>query len=203
MTNTSVVPNSAANPAEFEGLMSRTKRQAYNMAYRMTGNRDDAEDLTQEAYLRAFRSFDKYNRALPFENWFFRILNNLFVDGLRRKNKPKPISLSQVIADGSGEEEFVLEIPDTESNPEVTVMKTVMDERLQKALLLMPTEFRRAVLLCDVEGLSYEEIAQSMHTSIGTVRSRIHRGRQLLRKHYKAACAVEAPRSARLNSVTA
>src|SRR5437016_9300191 len=80
---------------EFEKLVERSQRQAYNMAYRMTGNRDDAEDLTQEAYLRAYRSFEKYNRALPFENWFFRILSNLFVDGLRRKPKQAPISLDQ------------------------------------------------------------------------------------------------------------
>ena len=85
----------SAQHSEFEKLVSRTQRQAYNMAYRMTGNRDDAEDLTQEAYLRAYRSFDKYDRALPFENWFFRILSNLFVDRLRRRPKQTPLSLSQ------------------------------------------------------------------------------------------------------------
>src|SRR5439155_12690908 len=87
--------------AEFEKLVERTQRQAYNMAYRMTGNRDDAEDLTQEAYLRAYRSFEKYNRALPFESWFFRILSNLFIDLMRRRPKLKPLSLDQPV----GEEE--------------------------------------------------------------------------------------------------
>src|ERR1051325_8085398 len=90
-----LIPLVKGNEVEFEKLVARTQRQAYNMAYRMTGNRDDAEDLTQEAYLRAYRSFDKYNRALPFENWFFRILSNLFVDGLRRKPKQAPLSLSR------------------------------------------------------------------------------------------------------------
>src|SRR5581483_9905045 len=66
--------------AEFQKLMERTQRQAYNMAYRMTGNHEDAEDLTQEAYLRAYRSFRTYNRQMPFESWFFRILSNLFID---------------------------------------------------------------------------------------------------------------------------
>src|SRR5437660_1752469 len=94
------------NEAEFEKLVERTQRQAYNMAYRMTGNRDDAEDLTQEAYLRAYRSFEKYNRALPFENWFFRILSNLFVDRLRRKPKQTPLSLSQSIANADGDDDF-------------------------------------------------------------------------------------------------
>jgi RNA polymerase sigma-70 factor (ECF subfamily) len=168
--------------AEFEQLVSRTQRQAYNMAYRMTGNRDDAEDLTQEAYLRAYRSFDKYDRALPFENWFFRILSNLFVDRLRRRPKQTPLSLSQSMSNAEGDDDFTLELPDEESNPEHQLMKDIVDERLQKALASMPKEFRNAVLLCDVEGLSYEEIAVAMGTSIGTVRSRIHRGRLMLRK---------------------
>src|SRR5437588_7842248 len=158
---------------EFEALVARTQRQAYNMAYRMTGNRDDAEDLTQEAYLRAYRSFDKYNRALPFENWFFRILSNLFVDGLRRKPKQAPLSLDQPINDPS-ENNYVLEIPDAGADPEEQILKDVMDERIQCALQKLPKEFRTAVLLCDVEGLSYEDIARTMATSIGTVRSRIH-----------------------------
>ena len=178
---------------EFERLVERTERQAYNMAYRMTGNREEAEDLTQEAYLRAYRSFDKYNRALPFENWFFRILSNLFVDRLRRKPKQAPLSLNQPLGGPNGEESFVLEVPDEESNPEVQILRTVMDERLQRALHALPSDFRTAVLLCDVEGLSYEEIARAMGTSIGTVRSRIHRGRQMLRRLMENAPS--APRS--------
>src|SRR5947199_8624241 len=112
MTSTAV---SDSGHSEFENLVARTQRQAYNMAYRMTGNRDDAEDLTQEAYLRAYRSFDKYNRTLPFENWFFRILSNLFVDGLRRKPKQSPLSLDQPVAE-SGERDYVLEIADPKSD---------------------------------------------------------------------------------------
>src|SRR6266550_8866199 len=103
--------DSRAN-TEFETLIARTQRQAYNIAYRMTGNRDDAEDLTQEAYLRAYRSFDKYDRALPFENWFFRILSNLFVDRLRRRPKQTPLSLSQSLANSEGADDFTLEVPD-------------------------------------------------------------------------------------------
>ena len=168
--------------SEFEALIARTQRQAYNMAYRMTGNRDDAEDLTQEAYLRAYRSFDKYNRALPFENWFFRILSNLFVDGLRRKPKQAPLSLDQPLNESS-ESDYTLEVADTESDPEEKILKHVMDERIQCALSRLPKEFRTAVILCDVKEMSYEDIARTMGTSIGTVRSRIHRGRKLLRKY--------------------
>jgi len=168
--------------AEFEKLLERTQRQAYNIAYRMTGNRDDAEDLTQEAYLRAYRSFGTYNRQLPFESWFFRILSNLFIDLMRRKPKQKPLSLDQPVGDDEGDDNLLLQIADDNANPERNLMDTVMDERLQVALAALPEAFRTAVMLCDVEGKSYEEIAQAMGSSIGTVRSRIHRGRTMLRR---------------------
>lgn len=175
--------------SEFEALIARTQRQAYNMAYRLTGNRDDAEDLTQEAYLRAYRSFGSYNRDLPFENWFFRILSNLFVDGLRRKPKQKPLSLSQSMSTSEGENDFVLEVADEESDPERQYLRDVLDERLQRGLAALPREFRIAVLLCDIEQMSYEDIARTMGTSVGTVRSRIHRGRKMLRKHVTGEAA--------------
>ncbi|MCS6775628.1 MAG: sigma-70 family RNA polymerase sigma factor [Chloroherpetonaceae bacterium] len=171
-----------ADHAEFQKLVDRTYRQAYNMAYRLTGNRDDAEDLTQEAYLRAYRSFGTYNRQLPFESWFFRILSNLFIDLLRRRPKQKPLSLDQPVGDEESDDNLLLQIPDEATNPERNLMEQVMDERLQKALQALPEPFRIAVLLCDVEGYSYEEIARIMNSSIGTVRSRIHRGRSLLRR---------------------
>lgn len=183
MTNLQTAPDNAIeHQTEFQALVDRTKRQAYNIAYRMTGNREDAEDLTQEAYLRAYRSFSKYDRQLPFENWFFRILSNLFVDGLRRRPKHPPLSLNQPITGSTGDDDLVLDLPDNSGTPEEILLNKVVDEKLQKALASLSSEFRAAVLLCDVEGLSYEEIARVMGTSIGTVRSRIHRGRQVLRK---------------------
>ncbi len=171
---------------EFDRLVDKTQRQAYNMAYRLTGNRDDAEDLTQEAYLRAFRSFGTYNRKLPFEGWFFRILSNLFIDLLRRRPKVKPLSLDHPMGDEESEQNLLLQIADDHSDPAEALMENVMDERLQAALNALPETFRKAVLLCDVEGKSYEEIAMIMHSSIGTVRSRIHRGRALLRRHMES-----------------
>jgi RNA polymerase sigma-70 factor (ECF subfamily) len=152
------------------------------MAYRLTGNRDDAEDLTQEAYLRAYRSFATYNRQLPFESWFFRILSNLFIDLLRRRPRQKPLSLDQPVGDEESEENLLLQIADEEANPERSLIDQVMDERIQNALATLPEAFRVAVLLCDVEGKSYEEVAAIMGSSIGTVRSRIHRGRTMLRR---------------------
>src|SRR5579862_5095638 len=139
-------PDAYGDHAEFEKLVERTQRQAYNIAYRMTGNRDDAEDLTQEAYLRAFRSFSTYNRTLPFEGWFFRILSNLFIDLMRRRPKHKALSLDQPMSDEETDDNLLLQIPDSMAGPEETLMEQILDERLQSALNTLPEVFRTAVL---------------------------------------------------------
>ena len=168
---------------EFDQLVNRCHRQAYNIAYRMTGNHADAEDLTQESFLRAYRFFDRYNRDMPFENWLYRIMSRVFIDELRKRPKLKTQSLDQPLNSGdSGDSEVTLEIPDFASDPEQMVLCDALDEHLQNALNALPDEFRMAVILADIEGMSYEEIAEAMNCSLGTVRSRLHRGRKLLRQ---------------------
>jgi RNA polymerase sigma-70 factor, ECF subfamily len=162
---------------EFDKLVQRHHKQAYNVAYRLTGNHNDAEDLTQEAFVRAFRFFDNYRRELPFENWLFRIMSNLFIDETRRRSKIKTQSIDAPLA-GT---DLLLEIPDEREQPESLVLHEELDEEIQKALLTLPADFKMAVVLADIEGLSYEEIAVAMNCSLGTVRSRLHRGRRLLR----------------------
>lgn len=167
--------------AEFERLAARYERQAYDMAYHLTGNRDDAEDLAQEGYLRAYRSLNTYDRTLPFDSWLYRILANLFIDSLRRKPKTMPLSLDQPMRN-VGDGNMCLDIPDEESNPEVTVLHDMIGhEELLRALEAMPKEFREAVLLCDVEGFTYAEVGDVLGYGIGTIRSRIHRGRMMIR----------------------
>jgi RNA polymerase sigma factor, sigma-70 family len=167
---------------EFDGLVQRYHKQAYNIAYRLTGNHTDAEDLTQEAFVRAFRFFDNYRRDLPFENWLYRIMSNLFVDELRRRPKARVQSLDAPVGnDATSESNAFLEIPDTRENPERVVLHEELDERIQKALAALPPDFRTTVILADIEGMSYEEISERMKCSLGTVRSRLHRGRKLLR----------------------
>ncbi|MGO8674220.1 MAG: sigma-70 family RNA polymerase sigma factor [Capsulimonadaceae bacterium] len=165
---------------EFDRLVQRYHKQAFNIAYRMTGNHSDAEDLTQEAFLRAYRFFGNYRRDWPFDNWLYKIMSNLFVDDIRRKPKAKMQSLDQPI-DGGRNEEVYLEISDSASNPERIVMIDELDEHIQCALNALPRDFRMTVVLADIEGMSYEEISAVMRCSLGTVRSRLHRGRKLLR----------------------
>jgi len=167
--------------AEFDRLVQRYHKQAYNIAYRMTGNHADAEDLTQEAFVRAFRFFGNYRRDWPFDNWLYKIMSNLFVDDLRRRPKARLQSLDQPLDLGGRSEEVFLEIPDSQSNPERMVMSHELDEHIQRALNGLPQDFRMTVILADIEGMSYEEISTAMRCSLGTVRSRLHRGRKLLR----------------------
>ena len=168
----------------FDELVQRHHKQAYNIAYRMTGNDADAEDLTQEAFIRAFRFFGQYRRELPFENWLYKIMSNAFVDMLRRRPKAYVRSLDQPIQTEDGE--TMVEIADQSLTPEEAVLSKELDSRIQNALMMMPEEFRLAVIYADIEGLSYEEIADAMRCSIGTVRSRLHRGRKILREKLKA-----------------
>jgi len=158
----------------FEDLARQHYRQAYQIAYRMTGSHAGAEDLTQEAMIRAFTSFHRYRRDLPFANWLYRIIVNLHIDELRRR----PKAWIDSVEDMPG----VAELPDFNSDPSDLILSQEIDTRLQQALCALPKEFRTAVVLCDIEGLSYEEIATVMRCSIGTVRSRIHRGRNQLRR---------------------
>jgi RNA polymerase sigma-70 factor (ECF subfamily) len=179
----------------FDQYVRRYHRQAYNIAYRMAGNHADAEDITQEAFIRAFRFFDRYNRSLPFENWLYRIISNVFVDEVRKRPKARLQSLDQPLSVHSTSGEVTLEIPDSTTNPERLSQASAIDEPLQRALDALPADFRQAVVLADIEGMSYEEIAESMGCSLGTVRSRLHRGRKLMRNRLCGPTAGTAVRS--------
>ena len=168
---------------EFDGLVERYHKQAYNIAYRMAGNHADAEDLTQEAFIRAFRFFGQYRRELPFDSWLYKIMSNVFIDRLRRRPKAMIRSLDQPIQTAEGEAAF--DVADPSEGPEDVVLSMEMDGRIQAALENLPEAFRITVIYADIEGLSYEEIAEVTNTNIGTVRSRLHRGRRLLRDKLK------------------
>lgn len=168
---------------EFDALVERYHRQAYNIAFRMAGNHADAEDLTQEAFIRAFRFFGQYRRELPFDSWLYKIMSNVFIDRLRRKPKVPIRSLDQPVVTADGEAQF--EVPDTSDGPEEALLSGEMDSRIQAALDALPEVFRLTVIYADIEGLSYEEIAEVTNANIGTVRSRLHRGRRMLRAKLK------------------
>lgn len=154
----------------WEDVARRYGRKIYNFAYRLTGNPDDAADLVQEVLLRVRRGLASYTPG-SFEGWLWRITRNAFLDSVRKK-KRRPTS----------------PLPDDDRNtlltspsPDEVLASVRLSEDIQAALLKLPIDFRECVVLCDVAGLSYEEIASAVDVPIGTVRSRIHRGRKLLR----------------------
>ena len=150
--------------------------RVYRLAYRLTGNRADAEDLTQEVFVRVFRSLDSFTPG-TFEGWLHRITTNLFLDQARRRARIRFDSF----ADSLGEEPDG-RLPGRVPSPDHQVMAGLFDSDVESALAALAPEFRAAVVLCDIEGLSYEEIAQVLGLKLGTVRSRIHRGRAQLRR---------------------
>jgi RNA polymerase sigma-70 factor, ECF subfamily len=168
--------------AEFDQLMSRSWRRAYNMAYQLTRNRTDAEDLVQDTYLKAWRAFSRYRPERPFINWVLRIMQRAFLD-VRRRNNPvrNAESLNSMISPTDGEAQEI-PIADVSMGPDELVMTEELVGQVHKALNRVPDAYRSAVMLCDIEGMSYLEIAEIQNTTVGTVRSRIHRGRQMLRK---------------------
>lgn len=185
--------NPLVSQHEFEALFQRSHRRAYNLAYRLTGNAADAEDVTQDAYLRAWNNIASYDTNRSFEGWLFRIITNRVID-LRRRQKRVPMySLDTPIHGDEDGQMLAHEFAAPDSNPEDLVLGPIMEERLQQALASLPADYREAILLCDVEQRSYQEIADVMHCAIGTVRSRIHRARVMLRKYLESGA--NAPRS--------
>jgi RNA polymerase sigma-70 factor (ECF subfamily) len=168
-------------PVDYETLLTRCADRAYNFAFRLTGNQADAHDLVQEAFARAFEHRDRYDPARPFSAWLNRILHNIFLDSVRRYDKKHNVSLDApppFDADGSWTD--ILPGPDPE--PAAALMKTEEEQMLQTAINRLPIHYRTAVTLYDIEGLSYEEISRITQCPIGTVCSRIHQGRMLLKK---------------------
>ena len=174
---------------EFEELFQRSQRRAYNLAYRLTGNATDAEDVTQDAYVRAWNNFANYDSTRSFEGWLFRIITNRVIDMRRRQKRVPMYSLDTPIQGDDDGQMLAHEFAAPDSNPEQIVVSPVMEERLQQALAALPADYRDAILLCDVEQRSYQEIADVMHCAIGTVRSRIHRARVMLRKYLESGTA--------------
>jgi RNA polymerase sigma-70 factor, ECF subfamily len=156
----------------WDEIAERYGDTVFTMAYRLTGDRDEARDLAQDVFVRVYRNLDRY-RPGTFEGWLYRITKNLFLDRVRRGRRVRLVPLP---------EEDWKQPSEQEPGPAERAEADVLRGDLETALDELPPSFRTAVVLCDVKGLTYEEISESLGWPIGTVRSRIHRGRKALRK---------------------
>jgi RNA polymerase sigma-70 factor (ECF subfamily) len=168
----------------FEAMVARDWDRFYRYAYRLCGNSDDAEDLLSESLIEAFRIFDRY-RGDGFDKWMFRILTTNRIDMARRAKVRQADSLDAGWT-GSEGESHAREIADVAADPERHVVGATYSEALQQALDALSEEFRAPILLCDVEQMEYQEIAATLNIPVGTVRSRISRGRAQMRKTLEA-----------------
>ena len=157
-------------------LVEQHGDRVYRLAFRLCGNAHDAEDITQEAFIRVFRSLDRYKPG-TFEGWMHRIVTNLFLDMARRRSR---IRFEALPVDSE-------RVPGSARSPEQVLAEEMFDPVLQAALDNLSPEFRAAVVLSDIEDLSYEEVGRILGVKMGTVRSRIHRGRAALRAELEAA----------------
>jgi RNA polymerase sigma-70 factor (ECF subfamily) len=172
-----------ADPATFSELAMPYMGPLYSAALRMTRNPADAEDLVQETYLRAYRAFDSFQEGTNLKAWLYRILTNTFINQYRAaKRRPEQTDIEDV------EDLYLyrrlggLEAAMAGRSPETEVLEGIPDAEVKEALESLPEQFRMAVLLADVEGFAYKEIADILDIPIGTVMSRLHRGRKQLQK---------------------
>jgi len=167
-------PPEDAFPITWDEVARSHGRKIFNYAYRLCGNPHDANDLVQEVLLRVRTGLADYQPG-SFEGWLWRITRNVFLDDIRRKRRRPTVSLPD-----EGDLGFYGRY--TAPSPDEVLASVSFDDDIQKALLDLPFDFREAVVMCDVIGLSYDEIGVAVGVPVGTVRSRIHRGRRLLRE---------------------
>lgn len=177
IANLNVSPDDRQKYIDFEREALPHMNALYNFALRMTGNSDDADDLVQETLLKAFRFFDKFEKGTNCKAWLFRILKNSYINDYRKHSKePSKVDYEDI-------ENFYENIKssDVKSDHLVEdVYNNLLDDDISSAISSLPEDFRTVIILSDIEGFTYEEIADFVDCPIGTVRSRLHRARKML-----------------------
>ncbi|HOV99371.1 MAG TPA: sigma-70 family RNA polymerase sigma factor [Bacteroidota bacterium] len=167
---------------EFEREAIPHKGILYNFALRTTGNVEDARDLLQETYMKAFRFWDKYEKGTNIRAWLFRIMKNTYINRYRKEvREPSMVDYDDIDNFYESVRDQVKDSSDLQKN----LYSNTLSDEVTEALQALPDDFRTVVILCDLEGLSYEEISDFLNCPVGTVRSRLHRGRKILAEMLK------------------
>lgn len=161
----------------YEALVTEYQKNVYNLALRMTGNPEDAADMSQEAFLKAYSSLALFRGDSKFSVWLYRIVSNVCLDHLRRQSRRQTLSLS--VEDDEGDEAQI-DIPDLSQSPEELLERQLTREAVRRGLDSLPPAQRQILLLREIQGLSYEEISAALDIDEGTVKSRIFRARKKL-----------------------
>jgi RNA polymerase sigma-70 factor (ECF subfamily) len=176
------------DPAAFEELVKRHQRTVYALLYQLAPEWQDTSDLAQEVFIRVWRSINNLRNPSSFRGWLTQIVTNLFYDELRKRPRRLPtVSMDETIDEGSGEtaEQATRDIADTSAIPDERILTNELSEAIRHAMTQLPEQFRTAIVLREIEGLSYEEIALLTKTEMGTVKSRIARARTKLQELLK------------------
>lgn len=169
----------------FEQLIFDYQKKAYNIALRIMGNQEDAKDMCQEAFIRIFKSIEGFKEQSSFSTWMYRIITNVCLDEIRKKKKNDAVSMDNTFETQEGELHF--ELSSDEDTPEEAYIRAEKKQAILKAINELNEEYKTAIVLRDVQGFSYEEIAGILCCSIGTVKSRINRGRNILKDKLRTA----------------
>jgi len=161
----------------FEKLVTEYEKSVYAITLRMTNNAEDAADMTQETFIKAYNSLQAFRGDSKFSVWLFRIATNVCLDFLRSRNRKQTVSLS--VEDDEGEE-AQLDIADESQSPELLLERGLTRDAVRRGLDTLPPDYRQILLLREIQGLSYEEIAEALRLEVGTVKSRIFRARKKL-----------------------
>ena len=161
----------------FERLVLEYEKSVYNIALRMTGNSEDASDMTQEAFIKAYNSLQSFRGDSKFSVWLYRIATNVCLDFLRSRSRRPTVSLS--VEDNEGDE-VQLDVADESQSPELLLDRQMTRESVRRGLDTLSPEYRQILLLREIQGLSYDEISQALGLEVGTVKSRIFRARKKL-----------------------
>lgn len=169
--------------AAFEQLVAAYERKVYNLAYRLTGNPEDAADVAQEALLKVYTSLPEFRGDASFSTWLYRVVSNTCLDELRRRKRQRAVSLDQPISLTDGED-LTRQWADESDGPEEALTRKEQQAMVQQAISLLDEDHRVIIIMRDIQGLSYEEVADALGLSLGTVKSRLNRARAALQKKF-------------------
>lgn len=181
----------------FNTLVLTYQHQVYNLAYRIMGQEAAASDATQEAFISAYKNLKSF-RGGSFKSWLLRIVTNACYDDLRRKKRRPATSLDELVEGEDGEAEF--DVPSAEDGPETIAQRRELARLIQRGITTLPDDQRIVLVLSDIQGMSYEEIAETTNSNLGTVKSRLSRGRAKLREYLQQATGELLPDIYRLDS---